>query len=68
MLIEYIGLFELQFRAQYSYWMSEKRGSFAHRDLSNFKKPDLFDNFLRRYQNEFSRQLRKGNPRHRKSL
>lgn len=62
LLIEYIGLFELQFRAQYSYWMSEKRGAFAHRDPSNFKKPGLFDDFLKRYQSEFARQLKKGNP------
>ena len=42
--------------------MSEKRGAFAHRDPSNFKKPGLFDDFLKRYQSEFARQLKKGNP------
>lgn len=62
LLIEYIGLFELQFRAQYSYWMSERRGAFAHRDASNFKDARKFRDFLKRYQDEFNRQLKKGNP------
>ncbi len=61
LLMEYIGLFELQFRAQYAYLMSSERGAFAHRNPRNFKDGDHFAGFLKRYEDEFNRQLRKGN-------
>ena len=61
LLIEYIGLFELQFRAQYSYALSAERGAFAHRNPRNFKNPDYFNSFLESYQKEFNRQLRNRN-------
>ena len=62
LMLEYIGLFELQFRAQYSYFMSNERGPFAHRNPKNFKDQANFKGFLKRYGDEFNRQMRKGNP------
>lgn len=61
LLMEYIGLFELQFRAQYSYHLSREKGAFAHRYAKNFKDPDHYNGFLKRYEDEFNRQLRAGN-------
>ena len=61
LLIEYIGLFELQFRAQYSYALSSERGAFAHRDVRNFKRADYFDSFIEKYQSEFNRQPKNRN-------
>lgn len=61
LFMEYIGLFELQFRAQYSYRLSMQRGAFAHRDPKNFKKKDFFKNFLQTYQREFKRQIKNRN-------
>lgn len=60
-LMEYIGLFELKFRAQYSYLLSMERGPFAHRDPKNFKRKDHFDEFLKRYSDEFNRQAKNRN-------
>lgn len=57
LLMEHIGLFELQFRARYAYFMSLKRGAFAHRNPKNFKNQDYFRSFLKNYQREFNRQL-----------
>lgn len=61
LLLEYIGLFELQFRARFSYMLSLKRGAFAHRNPKNFKDRKKFDDFLRRYGQEFNRQLKNRN-------
>lgn len=61
LLMEYIGLFELQFRAQYSYRLSSERGAFAHRNPKNFKNPAFFDSFLASYEGEFNRQIRSRN-------
>lgn len=61
LLMEYIGLFELQFRAQYSYRLAEERGAFAHRNPSNFKKREFFDKFIEKYENEFNRQMKNRN-------
>lgn len=61
-LMESIGLFELQFRAQYSYALSEVRGAFAHRDPSNFKDRKRYESFLGRYESEFNKQLKNRNP------
>lgn len=61
LLLEYIGLFELKFRAQYSYHMSLHRGAFAHRNPKNFKDEAHFKKFLATYQREFGRQLAKNN-------
>ena len=61
LLIEYIGLFELQFRAQYSYCLTEKRGAFAHRNPKNFKDTKHFKSFLYGYEKEYKRQLQNGN-------
>lgn len=60
-LLEYIGLFELQFRAQYSYLMSAEGGAFAHRNPANFKDLSHFESFLKSYGDEISRQMRSGN-------
>lgn len=60
-LMEYIGLFELQFRAQYSYRLSMEKGAFAHRSPRNFKDARHYESFLKRYEEEFNRQLRSGN-------
>ena len=60
-LMEYIGLFEHQFRAQYSYRLSMEKGAFAHHALRNFKDAGHYESFLKRYEEEFNRQLRSGN-------
>lgn len=60
-LIEHIGLFELQFRAQYSYELTKRKGAFAHRNPANFKDEKIFDGFLKRYQDEFNRQIKNRN-------
>lgn len=60
-LLKYIGLFELQFRAQYSQALAESGGAFAHRDGTNFKSPKHFSEFLGDYQRELNRQLNSGN-------
>lgn len=52
-----IGLFELQFRAQYAYLMSAEGGAFAHRDPSNYKDREHFLSFLSDYEREVNRQL-----------
>lgn len=57
-ILEYIGLFELQFRAQYSYAMSLERGAFAHRNPRNYKDLGHFEDFLKKYEDEFKRQVR----------
>lgn len=59
LIVEYIGLFELKFRARYSYSMSQRKGAFAHRDPRNFKNRAHFDSFLKSYSREFQRQLDK---------
>lgn len=61
LLMEYIGLFELQFRAQYSYAITEERGAFAHRNPKNFKVMDHYLSFLKSYEKEFNRQLKSRN-------
>lgn len=61
LLMEYIGLFELQFRARYAYFMSLKRGAFAHRNPKNFKNESYYRNFLNIYEKEFNRQLKNRN-------
>lgn len=60
-LLEYIGLFELQFRAQYSQELARVGGAFAHRDEENFKSPEHFREFVGDYQRELNRQLNAGN-------
>lgn len=61
LMMEHIGLFELRFRAQYSYRMSTERGAFAHRNPRNFRDKGYFDGFLKTYSDEFNRQLRNRN-------
>lgn len=61
LFMEYIGLFELQFRAQYSYRLSMKRGAFAHRDSKNFKEKKYFKHFLFTYEKEIKRQIKNKN-------
>ena len=56
-LLEYIGLFELQFRAQYSQALAKTGGAFAHRDASNFKSQEHYAEFLGDYQRELNRQI-----------
>ena len=60
-LLEYIGLFELQFRAQYSQELARVGGAFAHRDEENFKSPEHYREFVGDYQRELNRQLNAGN-------
>lgn len=61
LVLEYVGLFELQFRAQYSAAMSRELGPFAHREPANFKNRAHFDGYLRAYASEVSNQMRCGN-------
>lgn len=61
LLMEYIGLFELQFRAQYSSALARGRGAFAHRNPKNFKDRTRFEQFLRKYEAEFNRQMKNRN-------
>lgn len=61
LLIEHIGLFELQFRARYAYHMSQNRGAFAHRNPKNFKDHGHFSKFLKTYNDEFNRQVKNRN-------
>lgn len=56
-ILEYIGLFELQFRTQYAYHLSQEAGPFAHRDPDNYKNLEHFNAFLKDYEREFNRQL-----------
>lgn len=61
LLMEGIGIFELQFRAQYSYSLAAEKGSFAHRDPSNFKSQKYYSNTLVSYEKEINRQVKKKN-------
>lgn len=61
LLMEYIGLFELQFRTQYAQAMASEGGAFAHRDPSNFKRQDWHSDSMRSYAKEANRQSRQGN-------
>lgn len=61
LLLENMGLFDLQFRAQYALALASERGAFAHRDPRNFKNEDHFKDFLRRCSEEFTRQIRNRN-------
>lgn len=56
-LLKYIGLFEIAFRARYSRQMAELRGPFAHRDRRNFINGDYFNGFLATYGLELSRAI-----------
>ena len=67
-LLKYIGLFEVQFRAQYSRLMAETGGAFAHRDPSCFKSQDLHMASLESYADEVNRQSRQSNVRVRKLI
>lgn len=58
LLMEYIGLFELKFRAQLSYSLTLERGPFAHRNPKNFLDRGHYEKFLEDYGREFNRQLR----------
>lgn len=68
MLLEYIGLFELQFRAQYAHLMAQECGPFAHRDPSNFKRLDWYERTLSNYADEVNRQARQKNQRVREHI
>lgn len=61
MLLEYIGLFELQFRAQYAYLMAQQCGPFAHREPANFKRLDWYERSLSNYADEVNRQSKQKN-------
>ena len=60
-VLEYVGLFELQLRAQYADAMGRRFGAFAHTDPHNFKNRGHFDGFMKAYRTEVSKQLRCGN-------
>lgn len=61
MLLEYIGLLELQFRAQYAYHMARELGPFAHRSPANFKRADWYAKTMSNYADEANRQSRQKN-------
>lgn len=61
LLLEYIGLFEVQFRSQYSRLMAESGGPFAHRDPSCFKNMEWHKASIDVYAEEANRQVRQGN-------
>ncbi len=48
-LLEFIGMFELQLRSRYSRDMALKYGPFAHRKPKLFKDQNYYDDFLKRY-------------------
>lgn len=55
--LEYIGIFELQFRARLSYSLSLECGAFAHLDKKYFKKQEYHNAFLDTYHAEVTRRL-----------
>lgn len=59
--MKWIGVFESQFKARYANAMAREHGPFAHRDPSNFKNSEHFDDFLETYSREFSYKLEAGN-------
>ena len=61
-VLKYIGLFEIAFRARYAREMAELRGPFAHRDRRNFINGDYFNEFLSAYAVELSRAVRNKGP------
>lgn len=60
-MLKYIGIFEVQFRAQYSRLLAESGGAFAHRDPSCFKSMKWFESSLSAYAEEANRQIRQKN-------
>ncbi len=61
LLMEGIGIFELQFRAQFSYSLAASEDPFAHRNQSNFKNKQHYKDFLESYEKEVNRQIKKRN-------
>lgn len=49
LVLEFIGLFELQFRSRYAEEMSSRYGAFAHRNKRLFKDPAHYRRFLSEY-------------------
>lgn len=60
-LMEGIGLFELQFRAQYSYALGASHGAFAHRSSGNFKDIGHYRSSMSKYFTEVERQISRKN-------
>lgn len=61
-LLKYIGLFEIAFRARFSKEMAELRGPFSHRDRRNFIDDWYFEGFLSAYAIELSRAISRKGP------
>lgn len=60
-LMEGIGLFELQFRAQYSYALGASHGAFAHRSSGNLKDIGHYRSSMSKYFTEVERQISRKN-------
>ena len=57
-LLKHIGLFEVQFRAQYSRLLADAAGPFAHRDPSQFRNAAQYAKSMERYVDEANRRMR----------
>lgn len=67
-LLEFIGLFEMQLRNAYSVEMSRRYGAFAHRNGRLFKSEKFFDDFLARYRTVIGRKLKGPETRQRRHI
>lgn len=57
-LLEYIGLFEIAFRARYARNMAELRGPLSHTDASNFLDRGRYEKSYASYRSELERRSR----------
>ncbi len=67
-LMEYIGLFEMQMRSRYSNEMSLRYGAFAHRNRKLFKNGDYFNSFIREYSKLVSRCNQRNGSRQKRDI
>lgn len=56
-LLKYIGMFEISFRARFSRELAERRGAFAHRNSKNFVDQRYYNSFLNHYSSEMLRKV-----------
>lgn len=59
-LMKWIGVFELQFRATCANYMAVELGPFCHRNPDNFKDQGFFDDFLETYSRELNHKIEAG--------
>lgn len=57
-LLKYIGMFEVQFRAQYSRMLADVAGPFAHRDPTQFKNVAQHAKSIEKYVGEANKRVR----------